>query len=131
MSDKLDTITVQGTKDDSRVVLFERHPDHPNGEAFVVNDNKAYDVAETAQVKRLIGQGDLVKTEKKPAAKTNVNPKASALPDGWGNFNDMTVDDIRERLKGSDKPLRDKLLAHERANKKRADVIETLVNWNS
>lgn len=68
-----DYITVKGTGDDNRVVLYERDPAHPANldkdgketsrphEAFVVNDGKAVKVGETAEVKRLIGEGKLEK----------------------------------------------------------------------
>lgn len=54
------TISVKGSSKDRRVALWERNAAHPNGEAFVVNDGKSYQVAETAAVKRLMGEGALV-----------------------------------------------------------------------
>lgn len=69
---KLKLIQVKGTgKVDNRVLLYERHDDHPRpfgheaderGEVFVVNDGRVYLVAETAAVKRLLGEG-LLTTE--------------------------------------------------------------------
>ena len=63
MADKLPLIGVKGVSTDktleNKVLLWERHPDHPEGEALVVNDGKAYQVAETKEVKRLIGEGVL------------------------------------------------------------------------
>lgn len=66
---KLKTLRVKGTgKPDNKVLLFERHKDHPRpfghendeaGEIFVVNDGRVYTVAETPAIKRLIGEEKL------------------------------------------------------------------------
>lgn len=66
---KLKMVRVKGAgKADNKVLLFERHVDHPRpfghendeiGEVFVVNDGRVYLVAETAAVKRLLGEGVL------------------------------------------------------------------------
>lgn len=53
------TIEVRGAGDDRRVVLWEKSPAHPRGEAFVANNGKAVTVAETAAIKRLLGEGRL------------------------------------------------------------------------
>lgn len=132
-------ITVKGTGDDHKVILWEtddRHPTPPKsnkGEVMIVNDGQEYTVGETPKIKRLLADGKLIKVDGKGEDKGEAKPKPkiASLPDGWQDFDDMTVDDIRERLKGSAKPLREKLLAHERANKKREDVLTLLVNWNS
>lgn len=66
----LSQVSVRGTGDNGKVVLWERHPDHPKpvnrhgkeakvGEAFISNDGKSRIVAETARVKELIGLGRL------------------------------------------------------------------------
>lgn len=63
----LSQVSVRGTGDDGKVVLWERHPDHPKpkgkkvktGEAFISNDGKSRIVAETPRVKELIGLGRL------------------------------------------------------------------------
>lgn len=55
---KLKIVAVKGTGTDRKVVLWERHPDHPEeGEAFVCNDEIVREVAETPAVKRLIAEG--------------------------------------------------------------------------
>lgn len=56
-------ITVHGLGD--RVALWERHPSHPGGEAFVAG-SKPVQVAATPQVSRLIRAGVLVEVEPKP-----------------------------------------------------------------
>lgn len=86
--EKLPIITVMGAGDDGKVVLWERHEDHPalldeDGnetkrphEAFVSNDGIEREVAETADVKRLLAEGVLVK----PADKKKALPEAPKVP---------------------------------------------------
>lgn len=65
-------LTVRSTRDDDRVVLFERHEGHPNGEAFVASD-RPVEVGDTPLVRLRIAQGSLELVEPakpaKPAAK--------------------------------------------------------------
>lgn len=68
MATKLPLVTVAGAGSNRRVVLFERHVDHPEGEAFVCNDGTNRKVAETAEVKRLLAAGELVKVNATPAS---------------------------------------------------------------
>jgi len=60
MSDKVELVTVKATKEDGRVALYETHPDHPGGEAFVPADGKSYRVARTPTVEQKIRDGELV-----------------------------------------------------------------------
>lgn len=46
-----------------RVVLWEQHPDHPDGEAYIVRDGKPVQVALTPKVKQLIAEDNLTKVE--------------------------------------------------------------------
>lgn len=79
----LSQVSVRGTGDDGKVVLWERHPDHPKpkgkkvktGEAFISNDGKSRIVAETAEVKRLIGLGLLERTKAGEDKKTKDDKK--------------------------------------------------------
>lgn len=96
---KTPLVTVRGTAPhDGKVILFERHEDHPPAldkdgndtgrphEAFITNTKlkdgsvQTFEVAETAAVKRLIGEGRLEKTSAvsrltEPAAKTSNGEK--------------------------------------------------------
>ena len=86
--EKLPIITVMGAGTDGKVVLWERDEQHPptldkDGkdtgrphEAFVSNDGKEREVAETAEVRRLLAEGLLVK----PSAKKVEAPKVPAKP---------------------------------------------------
>ncbi len=63
--EKLPLVTVVGTGSDNKVLLFERHSDHPEeGEAFLSNDGISREVAETPEVKRLLSEGRLAKSSK-------------------------------------------------------------------
>jgi len=78
--DKLPLVTVRGAGDDHKVVLWEKHEAHPEGEAFVVNEDKGVEVATTAEVKRLLADGTLIKggaaKEETPPETVAVAPKA-------------------------------------------------------
>jgi hypothetical protein len=75
MADKLKLVWVigneEGKTDKGKVILWERHPDHPNGEIVVVNDGRSYEVAETKAIKELIGQEVLLRS----SARVNWNSK--------------------------------------------------------
>ena len=62
-----------------------------------------------------------------------VEVAATAPPDDlpWPNYDSMNVADVVAKAKEVDDVTRAKALAYERKNKKRAGVIEPLVNWNS
>src|SRR5690349_1861800 len=60
-------IRVKSKGTDGKVLLHEPDKRHPGGEAFLSNDGKVREVAETAAVQRLIGEGVLVKTDEKAA----------------------------------------------------------------
>lgn len=72
--------------DGNQVVLWERHPAHPNGEVFLVGP-ETFDVAETPAVEARLRNGLLVKVEAAaapaPAAKTEkAKPEATDLEPG-------------------------------------------------
>lgn len=54
-------IKVKGAGTDGKVVLWEKHKDHPNGEAFVCNDGIEYIVSETKEVKLKIADGSILR----------------------------------------------------------------------
>jgi hypothetical protein len=51
---------LEGKESKNKVILWERHEEHPDGEVMVVNDGHSYLVAETKDIKRLMGEGALV-----------------------------------------------------------------------
>lgn len=76
------TIKVKSNLDGTRVALWERHPDHPDGEVFIAGD-RVVEVAETTAVRDRLKQDILVKVEtrrrSKPKAKNA--PKAESEPE--------------------------------------------------
>lgn len=136
MADKLNIITVKGAKDDSKVVLWEKHPDHPDGEAFVVNDGKAYKVAETAKVKQLIGFGELERAHGAPAGggkseAKNGSQSAPPTDQPFDGYDALSVEAVIAKARDLDDEGRARVLAYEQANRKRVGVVQPLVNWNS
>lgn len=138
MADKPQVITVKvaqpGEKEPYKVILWETSPEHVSkdnaeGEIFISSDDKQYRVGETPAIKKLLMEGVLTKVEGKAADKPDDKSKPKAAP--WDGFDNHTTEEIVARLQGSDKATRDKVLAYERANKKREDLIQILVNWNS
>lgn len=125
------TISVKGAGNDNRVILWERHEAHPDGEIFLSNDGKARQVAETAAVQRKLADGALVKAGTQPAAAPSqpapTPPPAAAQP--WDGYDDATTDEIIERLRGMEPEAREQALAYERGNKNRVTI--TRVGWNS
>lgn len=126
------TIRVKGAGDDRRVVIWERSPLHPQGEAFVPNDGKTYTVGETAAVKRLIGEGRLVpvQTQVTPVSRQQTPPTQKRQPP-WEGYDEATVEEVVERLRGMPAAEREQVIAYERSNKARKGIISPDVNWNS
>lgn len=72
-------ITVQPTRNDKRVVLWERHHDHPEGEIWIVAvEDRQYKVAETPGVLKALAAGDLEKVTK---SRAKAAPKAEEPSD--------------------------------------------------
>jgi hypothetical protein len=62
-------IIVRGAKDDRRVVVAETHPDHPEGEAWVVNDGREVEVALTPEVSAKLATRELLQVTRSTKAK--------------------------------------------------------------
>lgn len=62
----LEKIYVKPTGTDSRVVLYEQHPEHPDGEIFIAahEDAKPVQVAKTPAVLGKLATSQLVETTK-------------------------------------------------------------------
>src|SRR4029078_9553749 len=63
-----DKIKVKAKRTDRRVVLFETHPDHPNGEAWVAGNGREVEVSLTPTVQRLLTSGELVQVNEAAVA---------------------------------------------------------------
>ena len=55
----MEIVTVRSTASDGRVIVWERHPEHPNGEVFVVGDKEERRVALTSAVLAELSKGRL------------------------------------------------------------------------
>lgn len=79
-----DFITVQSSYKDDTVALWERHPDHPEGEVFIVGSD-AVKVARTPEVEKRLKDGVLVevratKTPDKAESATEDQPDVVPEP---------------------------------------------------
>ena len=139
MSDKMKRLHVKGTGEvDHKTILWEKHPEHPKGEIYVVNDGKTYEVAKTKSISNLLTQGRLEETEKSEPAAKKAAPKEGSgkeppkgSPPPWDGYDALPVDEITSRLRDLTPEERASVLAYEQATKKRAGIITPLVNWNS
>lgn len=59
-----DFITVKASSEDGKVVLWERHPEQPDGEVFISGDGKEYRVSRTHEVEIRLKNGSLVEVAK-------------------------------------------------------------------
>lgn len=69
-------IWVQSGRGDGRVALYEQHPDHPGGEAFVAQT--PVQVARTPAVERKLAAGDLAEVRQTEPVK-RVTPVAKQV----------------------------------------------------
>lgn len=75
-----DFIKVKATKTENKVALWERHPDHPNGEVFVTGNGEAVKVANTVAVRDAIRRGALVEVQPEKASAPVVPEQPSVEP---------------------------------------------------
>ena len=87
-------VTVKSAKDDGKVIIWERHPDHPNQEAYVAGTNPVV-VALTDEVQRRIKSGALVLVTKdvKPVPLTAPAPEFLGMPTFSTKANDEPAED--------------------------------------
>lgn len=127
------TITVKAPEVTSQVVLWERNPDHPNGEIFVVADGKEYQVARTRQIGTLLGQGRLVEVEAGKSAKKEEPSAPNISTEPWPGYDKASAEDILARLDAADDTTRSRVLAYEQAKGERGrkTIIARIENRNS
>lgn len=90
----------------------------------------------TAIPDEAVGAATVETVEVVDTGKTDAKTVTNRSPHGYGGapiagYDDMSVGDILEKARGLDNAGRAKILAYERANKKRTGVITALVGWNS
>lgn len=92
-----------------RIALWQKHPDHPSGEAFVAGDIVAQ-VANTEEVQTRIANGFLVVTDEQPT-----------IPfEGYGS---LATSEVVERLAGVGDTERVLILQYEATHRKRAAIL--------
>jgi len=64
----MELVLVRSTTSDGRVIVWERNPEHPNGEVFVVGDRKEKRVALTSAILVELSKGRLEIVFAMPAA---------------------------------------------------------------
>ena len=73
------TIKVKSTgPNDDRAILWERHPDHPGGEVFIVANGKTHEVAQTARIQSRLNDGRLVEVKAVSVAKPATRIKSDS-----------------------------------------------------
>lgn len=123
-----ESINVMAAKVDDKVALWERHPDHPTGEVWIVGDGTQHEVALTLRVVSLLKSGVLVRmqvfSEPDPLVTTEDKPTTtSTLPVGYES---MTAADV---VAAVDSWTADEIAAareYEQANKARTTVLKAL-----
>lgn len=93
-----------------RVALWQKHPDHPAGEAFVAG-NIVATVANTEEVQTRIRNGFLVVTDEAPTAPT-------------ADYDNLSVAEITERLAGVGDTERVIVRQYEATGKNRKTVLD-------
>lgn len=74
-------MTVAATRDDGRVALWEKHPDHPDGEVYVADGTGGCEVARTPAVLRALAEGRLIEvTLASQHRAADAAPPAEAAP---------------------------------------------------
>lgn len=74
-------VTVRAAVVTDRVALWERHPAHPGGEAFIAGDGVAVAVAATPTVVALLAAGVLARADvQTPDATPEPEPAPDAVP---------------------------------------------------
>lgn len=124
-------IKVMPARNDGQVVLWEVHPDHPNGEVWIVGDGTSCTVAITQRVRRLLNDNKLIRVQSTDVA-DEVVQVTDAVEDGtepsepFAGYDNMTAAQIVEAVTVLDDDGRATVLAYESAHKNRATVLKAL-----
>lgn len=110
-----EVLRVQAAVDDGRVLIWESHPDHPGGEAFVTGDGRVVEVVRTTRVNALIEQGRLLVIEDMPPASD---------PEPLDGYDGMTAAEIIGLLDEMTPQEKAVILEYEAAHKARKTILE-------
>ena len=115
-------ITVMAASVNSKVVLWEVHPDHPTGEAFVSGDGRSVQVALTPAIQQKLDAGALIRV-------VTVQPEPPVTPEPVvpiAGYDSMTAAAVIEQLSALTDAEKAAVLAYEVAHKNRATVLKAL-----
>lgn len=121
-------VKVAPAKNDNRVVVWEVHPDHPNGEVFIVGNGKPYEVAHTPRIAGLLGRGVLLTLQSNdsaddaPGADTDEDSEAS---ESIFNVSEATIAGVLGAVVNGDISAED-ALSQELEGKQRSTLIAQL-----
>lgn len=111
-------IRVMSSRTDSnKVLIWETHPKHPDGEIFIVGNGKAHTVYPTPQIQGLLETHALVKVQQ-------VSSKSDSAP--MDGYDEMTVDQVLDALSDLDDEEKAAVLEYESTHKKRVTVLGAL-----
>lgn len=114
-----DTIKVISAKTDGNtVLLWERHPNHPGGEVYIIQNGKSHQVHPTVQVNRLLSTGLLVKVQQEPEDEPETEPVEG--------YDEMTAAAIIEMAAELDDHEKAVFAGYESRHKNRKTVLEAL-----
>ncbi len=111
-------ITVMAASVTGRVVLWDVHPDHPNGEVFISGDGRSVKVALTNAVQSKLNTGELVKVVTTEESKPDLEPI-----EGYGSLTAVEVVELVPTLTDEQRAA---VLDYEVAHKNRATVLKAL-----
>lgn len=120
-----DYIKVKAAIEDGRALLWEKHPDHPNGEIFIAGNGAIVEVARTIQVNAYIEQQKLVVVKEEPEKQEEPEPIPPSVQPIEG-YDDMTAADIVELLPTLTDEEKAAIAEYEATNKNRSTVLKEL-----
>jgi hypothetical protein len=121
-------INVMAAKVDDKVALWERHPDHPTGEVWIVGDGTQHEVALTPRVVSLLKSGVLIRMQvfSEPDPLVTTEAESTITPTLPTGYESMTAADV---VADVDSWTTDEIAAareYEQANKARVTVLKAL-----
>lgn len=117
------TITVMAAQVNGKVVLWEVHPEHPNGEIFISGDGQSVEVALTPAIQQRLNDRRLVRVE---VAEPDPPDESVGLVEPLPGYDAMTAAAVVELVSTLTDEQRSAVLAYETAHKNRATVLKAL-----
>ena len=125
-------VKVMPARNDDQVVLWEVHPDHPDGEIWIVGDGTSYLVALTHRVRQRINEGQLIRLQSvdvadEVLATTDATEDSTeSVTEPFMGYDSMTAAQIVATIATLDDDQRSAVLAYESAHENRKTVLKAL-----